>query len=82
MRKPGPGQQDDAYRKGAEFLKSIGFESVAEVSRILDVAMNPNSLYLSFRDRKRAVNGSVRPNNPPGGCDLGSNFTLAVSILT
>lgn len=31
----------------------------AEIARILDVAMNPNSLFVSFSDGKRARNANV-----------------------
>ena len=51
---------DPAYVKGSEFLKSIGFTNQAEIARVLDIAMNPNSLFVTFRDRKRAVNANVR----------------------
>ena len=47
---------DAAYQEGSEFLQTIGVESKGEVARILDIAMNPNSLFLTLRDKKRAVN--------------------------
>ena len=50
---------DAAYQEGSEFLQSIGVESKGEVARILDIAMNPNSLFLTLRDKKRAVNVHV-----------------------
>lgn len=50
---------DQAYQEGGAFLRSIGFEANAEISRILDVAMNPNSLFVTLRDKKRAGNASV-----------------------
>lgn len=50
---------DTAYQEGAEYLRSIGIESQGELMRILDVAMNPNSLFGRHRDKKRAVNASV-----------------------
>ncbi|CAL8469544.1 g9085 [Coccomyxa elongata] len=51
---------DQAYQEGGAFLRSIGFEANAEISRILDVAMNPNSLFVTLRDKKRAGNASAR----------------------
>ena len=50
---------DAAYQEGAEYLQSIGIESKGEVARILDIAMNPNSLFLTLRDKKRAINAHV-----------------------
>ena len=50
---------DAAYQEGAEYLQSIGIVSKAEVARILDIAMNPNSLFLTLRDKKRAINAHV-----------------------
>ena len=44
---------------GAEYLRSLGFSNTAEIARVLDIAMNPNSLYSKFRDRKRSVNAFV-----------------------
>src|SRR5690349_3680287 len=32
----------------------------AEIARVLDVAMNPNSLFVEFNDRKRSRNANVR----------------------
>lgn len=54
------GSVNPAFQEGAAFLRELGLENTAEIARILDVAMNPNSLFVSFRDKKRAVNGSVR----------------------
>ena len=51
---------DVAYQEGAEYLQTLGIESKGEVARILDIAMNPNSLFLTLRDKKRAVNSYVR----------------------
>ena len=50
---------DVAYQEGAEYLQNMGIESKGEVARILDIAMNPNSLFLTLRDKKRAVNTNV-----------------------
>eukprot|EP00803_Ostreobium_quekettii_P001260 evm.model.scf_828EXC.4 EVM.evm.TU.scf_828EXC.4 scf_828EXC:28858-30682(+) len=52
--------KDTAYAKGGEFLRSVGFKNQAEVARVLDIAMNPNSLFVTFRDRKRAANANAR----------------------
>ncbi|CAK0784374.1 hypothetical protein CVIRNUC_007578 [Coccomyxa viridis] len=51
---------DVAYQEGAEYLQTMGIESKGEVARILDIAMNPNSLFLTLRDKKRAVNTNAR----------------------
>ncbi len=50
---------DPAYASGGLFLKSIGFSNNAEVARILDIAMNPDSLFMDHRG-KRSRNASVR----------------------
>ena len=50
---------DTEYQQGAEYLRSLGIDSKGELMRILDVAMNPNSLFGRYRDKKRAVNASV-----------------------
>jgi hypothetical protein len=54
------GNVNPAFQAGASFLRTLGLENQAEIARILDIAMNPNSLFVSFRDKKRASNGSVR----------------------
>lgn len=47
------------YAEGSQFLKSRGFRNASEISRVLDIAMNPNSLYLKDRHKRRSVNSSV-----------------------
>lgn len=48
------------YAEGSQFLKSIGFQNVSEISRVLDIAMNPNSLYMKDRHKRRSVNVNAR----------------------
>lgn len=48
-----PADTTDAYHEAAQFLREQGFNDTEEVNRILDIAMNPNSLHRSFRSRKR-----------------------------
>ncbi|KAL3157590.1 hypothetical protein ABBQ32_012041 [Trebouxia sp. C0010 RCD-2024] len=48
------------YAQGSEFLTSLGFRNASEISRVLDIAMNPNSLYLQDRHKRRSVNSSAR----------------------
>lgn len=50
---------DPAYVEGGEFLKSLGMTNQAEISRVLDIAMNPDSLFLSPKER-RISNASAR----------------------
>jgi hypothetical protein len=59
------GAVDPAYQQGVAFLrKRVGLENAAVIARTLDVAMNPNSLFVSFRDKKRSKNANVRaPSN-------------------
>lgn len=54
------GAVDSAYQQGAEFLRArVGLENPSIIARTLDVAMNPNSLFVSFRDKKRSKNANV-----------------------
>lgn len=48
------------YSEGSAFLRELGFDNPAEIARVLDIAMNPKSLFVTFRDKKRATNSSVR----------------------
>ena len=48
---------DPAYVEGGDFLRSIGMRNQAEISRILDVAMNPDSLFLPPVQRRRSTAG-------------------------
>ena len=51
-----------AYSQGSAFLQShLGIQSVGERSRILDTAMNPNSMYALRPNGKGIVNAWVRP---------------------
>ncbi|KAK9811923.1 hypothetical protein WJX72_012502 [[Myrmecia] bisecta] len=54
------GTVDEAYRSGGAYLRTLGLESLPEITRILDVAMNPNSLYNTYRDKKRSYNVNAR----------------------
>jgi hypothetical protein len=54
------GTDTPAYEDGAAFLRQLGMDQSAEIARVLDIAMNPNSLFVTFRDKKRAVNADVR----------------------
>ena len=45
---------------GSAFLKELGFENPAEIARILDIAMNPDSIFVSFKDKKLSKNDNVR----------------------
>jgi hypothetical protein len=56
------GNVSTSFQEAARLLRDLGLENQAEIARILDVAMNPDSLFVSFHDKKRAVNGSVRPS--------------------
>lgn len=54
-----PAGADPAYLNGAAYLKTIGVTNQAEVARVLDIAMNPDSLFLSYGDGRRTKNASV-----------------------
>lgn len=43
----------------APHSQTIGFTNQAEVARVLDIAMNENSLFLSYGDGRRTKNASV-----------------------
>ncbi|PNH11459.1 hypothetical protein TSOC_001684 [Tetrabaena socialis] len=51
---------DPAYINGAAYLRTVGFVNQAEVARVLDIAMNPDSLFLSYGDGRRTKNASAR----------------------
>ena len=53
------GGADPVYVAAAAFLREAGFSSQAEVARVLDIAMNPNSLFVQYNDAKRSRNASV-----------------------
>lgn len=36
-----------AYLEGKVFLKELGMDSDDEIAKVLDIAMNPDSLFLS-----------------------------------
>eukprot|EP00877_Chromochloris_zofingiensis_P002313 jgi/Chrzof1/12082/Cz06g20210.t1 len=55
------GQVDPVYLAGATFLKGIGMKNTAEIARVLDIAMNPNSLFVQYNDAKRSKNANARP---------------------
>lgn len=49
---------DPAYTNGAAYLKTIGFTNPADIARVLDIAMNPNTLFITL-EGKRSKNASV-----------------------
>jgi hypothetical protein len=51
LQQPAQGQ-NLAYLAGGNFLRELGIENSSEASRILDIAMNPNSLY-ALNNRKQ-----------------------------
>ncbi|EFN53178.1 hypothetical protein CHLNCDRAFT_136986 [Chlorella variabilis] len=51
--------QNLAFLAAGNFLRGLGIDSQAEVNRVLDVAMNPNSLYAA-RNRKQPANPHAR----------------------
>ncbi|KAF8058891.1 MTERF6 [Scenedesmus sp. PABB004] len=55
------GQVDPTYLAAAAYLKQIGLTNTAEIARVLDIATNPNSLFVQYNDAKRSVNANARP---------------------
>lgn len=55
---------DPVYAAAADYLRTVGFTNAAELARVLDVAMNPNSLFATFSDPKRSRNANVRARRP------------------
>lgn len=53
-------QRDVSYREGAAYLRSLGITGQTELTRVLDIAMNPNSLFAEHQNKMRAVNASAR----------------------
>jgi hypothetical protein len=50
------GQVDPDYLAAASYLAEVGFTNKTEIARVLDVAMNPNSLFVTA-----SVNANARP---------------------
>jgi hypothetical protein len=50
------GQVDPDYLAAASYLSEVGFTNKTEIARVLDVAMNPNSLFVTA-----SVNANARP---------------------
>lgn len=48
-----------AYLSAANFLRGLGMDNQAELNRVLDIAMNPNSLFTSA-NRKQPTNPHAR----------------------
>eukprot|EP00197_Chlamydomonas_leiostraca_P003614 CAMPEP_0202859796 /NCGR_PEP_ID=MMETSP1391-20130828/1765_1 /ASSEMBLY_ACC=CAM_ASM_000867 /TAXON_ID=1034604 /ORGANISM="Chlamydomonas leiostraca, Strain SAG 11-49" /LENGTH=178 /DNA_ID=CAMNT_0049538879 /DNA_START=187 /DNA_END=723 /DNA_ORIENTATION=- len=60
MNKPAGQFAEPAYVNGAAFLKQMGISNPAEIARILDIAMNPNSMFIDHSLRKGGKNVSAR----------------------
>ncbi len=53
-------KRDAAYREGAAYLRTLGIDTQTEITRVLDIAMNPNSLFADRQTNKmRSGNASV-----------------------
>jgi hypothetical protein len=66
MRQPVSGTTQ-VYADAAEYLKGLGMTKQEELTRVLDLAMNPASLY-AVRSRKRGLyNPAVSEPRPPAG---------------
>lgn len=81
------GAVDSAYQQGADFLrKRVGLENPAIIAKTLDVAMNPNSLFVSFRDKKRSKNANVCAPLPDClllvACARGMLLIVASALVT
>lgn len=53
-------RRDVAYREGAVYLRTLGIDSQTELTRVLDIAMNPNSLFVDRQSKLRPGNDSAR----------------------
>lgn len=76
------GSVDPVYLAAANYLKSIGFTNTAEIARVLDIAMNPNSLFVQYNDAKRSTNVNVshqvvsRAAGPSSHCAAAMTVTV------
>lgn len=52
---------DPAYAAASTFLRSVGFTNQAELARVLDIAMNADSLFVNYSDLKHSRNVNARP---------------------
>lgn len=50
------GQIDPGYLQAASYLAEVGFTNKTEIARVLDIAMNPSSLFV-----QASVNVNARP---------------------
>ncbi|KAF5836757.1 hypothetical protein DUNSADRAFT_5447 [Dunaliella salina] len=71
---------DPAYIDGASYLKTIGYTNPAEIARILDVAMNPGSMFADYRSGKRATNASARLLSVQDDMEPVVNYLLSKNI--
>lgn len=49
-----------AYREGAVYLRTLGIENQTDLTRVLDISMNPNSLFVDRQSKLRPGNDSAR----------------------
>jgi hypothetical protein len=68
------GSVDPGYLAAANYLKTIGFTNTAEIARVLDIAMNPNSLFVQYNDAKRSTNVNARTLSVEGDMQPVVNF--------
>lgn len=47
------------YTAASDYLKQIGILNMAEVNRILDIATNPNSLFLESKNANVSTSSST-----------------------
>ncbi|KAI3436222.1 hypothetical protein D9Q98_002276 [Chlorella vulgaris] len=59
LQQPAQGQ-NLAYLAAGNFLQGLGIDNQTEINRVLDVAMNPNSLW-ARNNRKQPTNPHARP---------------------
>jgi hypothetical protein len=50
------GSVDPDYLAAASYLSEVGFTNKTEIARVLDIAMNPNSMFVAV-----SVNANARP---------------------
>lgn len=55
------GSVDPVYLAAATYMAEIGFTNKTEIARVLDIAMNPNSMFV-----QASVNANARPLSVEG----------------
>ncbi len=75
--------RDAAYREGATYLQSLGIVGGRmEITRVLDIAMNPNSLFTDGQKGGRHSNASVSCSWPGASAPMHEILKIHIYVYT